>query len=114
MYKIKFSRSAIGDVRVLDARWRVRVLDEVDRHLREHPATPSRARKLIDLAPPAELEGALQPFWQLRVEHYRVFYNVFETEREVRIWGIRAKPPEQTTSDVLGGRGETHEDDESV
>jgi mRNA-degrading endonuclease RelE of RelBE toxin-antitoxin system len=66
----------------------------------------SSSRKLIDLAPPSELEGAVQPFWQLRVDHFRVFYNVDMERKEVCVWGVRAKPPESTTREVLDDRRE--------
>jgi mRNA-degrading endonuclease RelE of RelBE toxin-antitoxin system len=112
VFAVKYTQSALGDLRLLDARWRARILDEVDRHLIREPAVASRARKLIDLAPPADVTDAVQPFWQLRIDHLRVFYNVYEEPREVRVWGVRAKPPEHTTETVLYGRGH-HEDDQS-
>ena len=98
-YSIRYTEDALDDLSPLTRSWTARILDTVDRKLRDHPATPSRARREIDLAPP-ELEGAVQPFWELRIEDFRVFYNVDEDAQEVTVWGVRYKG-RKTTEQTL-------------
>jgi len=61
--------------------------------------TPTRNRKqLVGLLPPWDAEP---PVWELRVEEYRVFYDVDEAKRIVYIRAVRGKPAGKTTEEIL-------------
>ena len=76
-----------------------RLLDRIEERLRHRPLTATRNRRpLPGLEPSWAHEG---PVWQLRVEEWRVFYDVVEAERRVVIRAIRRKPPHSTTEQVI-------------
>jgi hypothetical protein len=63
------------------------------------PTRPARNRKLlVNLVPPWTAEP---PIWELRVGHYRIFYDVAEEEGMVYVRAIRPKPAGKTTEDIL-------------
>lgn len=88
------------DVRALRPFDRVRVLDAIGRGLRHEPTAPTRQRKRLEagVEMPFETEG---PVWQLRVGDYRIFYDVDEEEKKVRVRAVRRKPSHRTTEEVL-------------
>jgi mRNA-degrading endonuclease RelE of RelBE toxin-antitoxin system len=43
----------------------------------------------------------VEPIWQMRVQDFRVFYDVDEVRGEVVVRAIRYKPPHKTTEEIL-------------
>lgn len=85
-------------MRRLRAHERARVVDEIERCLLEQPQEPSRSRKqLTALVPPWE-HGP--PVWELRVDDYRVFYDVEARARLVVVRAVRRKG-RSTTKEIV-------------
>ena len=98
MFKIRFARGALHDLKRLRARDRARVVDEIERCLVEQPQEPSRNRKqLTALVPPWE---HVPPVWQLRVDDYRVFYDVDVEAGLVVVRAVRRKG-RSTTKEIV-------------
>ena len=99
MYKIAYADSVIDDLMVLPASERSLILDKIDEQLLHQPATTTRAKKVIvGMNPTWE---HVEPIWQLRIQEYRVFYDVDERRQEVVVRAIRHKPPHKTTEEIL-------------
>ena len=90
MFRIRFARGALDDLKRLRARDRVRVVAEIERCLSEHPQEPSRNRKELEggLVPPWE---HVKPVWELRVGDVRVFYDVHTGAQQVIVRAVRRK-----------------------
>ncbi len=76
MFKIIFKPDAVRQLRRLEPYYVKAVLDAVERHLREEPEKPSRTSI-------RRLRGHQQSTFRLRVQNYRVFYDVVEDRVEV-------------------------------
>jgi len=89
MFAIRLARGALQDLKRLRGHDRARVVDEIERCLVEQPQEPSRNRKeLTALVPPWE---HVPPVWELRVDDYRVFYDVDAVARLVVVRAVRRK-----------------------
>jgi mRNA-degrading endonuclease RelE of RelBE toxin-antitoxin system len=98
MFTIRFARGALVDLRRLRAHDRARVVDEIERCLVSQPQEPSRNRKeLTALVPPWE---HVPPVWELRVDDYRVFYDVDAEARRVVVRAVRRKG-RSTTKEIV-------------
>jgi mRNA-degrading endonuclease RelE of RelBE toxin-antitoxin system len=98
MFAIRFARGALDDLRRLRAHDRASVVDEIERCLVAQPQEPSRNRKeLMALVPPWE---HVPPVWELRVDDYRVFYDVDAGARRVVIRTVRRKG-RSTTREIV-------------
>ena len=98
MFEIRLARGALQDLKSLRARDRARVVDEIERCLVEQPQEPSRNRKqLTALVPPWE---HAPPVWELRVDDYRVFYDVDAGARVVVVRAVRRKG-RSTTKEIV-------------
>jgi mRNA-degrading endonuclease RelE of RelBE toxin-antitoxin system len=83
MYRIAFTPEAVGDLdqlRKFDAR---RIVAGIELQLTETPAIPTKNRKRLRPNKLAE--------WELRIENFRVFYDVIESEVVVRIVTVGSK-----------------------
>lgn len=99
MYAIRFAVDVVKDLRKLSAYRRKIVLGGIETQLSYEPTSPTRNRKLlVNLVPPWD---AVPPIWELRVEEYRVFYDVAEEEKTVYVRAIRRKPAGRRTGEVL-------------
>jgi mRNA-degrading endonuclease RelE of RelBE toxin-antitoxin system len=88
----------VEDLKGFRACDRVRILDEIERRLVERPQAVSRNRKeLTALVPPWE---HVPPVWELRVDEYRVFYDVDAEARLVVVRAVRRKG-RSTTEEIL-------------
>jgi addiction module RelE/StbE family toxin len=76
MFKIIFKPDAVRQLRRLERDYAKAALDAVERHLREEPEKPSRTSI-------RRLRGHQQSTFRLRVQNYRVFYDVVEDRVEV-------------------------------
>ena len=81
MYAIKFTPSALVDTGWFKKRERKIIVDGIAEQLRHDPVGETRNRKR--LRPNATSE------WELRIEKYRIFWNLKHEERvvEVRVVG---------------------------
>ncbi len=89
MFEIRLARGALEDLQRLRAHDRTRIVDEIERCLVDQPQEPTRNRKeLAALVPPWE---HVPPVWELRVDDYRVFYDVDARARLVVVRAVRRK-----------------------
>ena len=81
MYDIKFTPSALEDIGWFKKRERKLIVDGIEEQLGHDPTGETRNRKR--LRPNATSE------WELRIEKYRVFYDLNHEKRlvEVRVVG---------------------------
>jgi mRNA-degrading endonuclease RelE of RelBE toxin-antitoxin system len=99
MFDIEYVEDAAEDLDALHAFKRKKILDRIHEQLVDEPARATKNRKLLDgLKTPWKQE---RPTWELRVEDFRVFYDVDEVVRIVTIRAIRRKPPHKTTEEIL-------------
>ncbi|MGH7363594.1 MAG: type II toxin-antitoxin system RelE family toxin [Candidatus Methylomirabilales bacterium] len=99
MYAIRFAVDVVKDLRKLSAYRRKIILEAIETQLSYEPISPTKNRKLlVNLVPPWD---AVPPIWELRVEGYRVFYDVAEEERTVYVRAVRRKPPGRRTGEIL-------------
>jgi len=75
-YEILLAPEAVEDLKSLKANDRANVPDAIERHLRHEPRKESRSRI-------KRLKGVTRPQFRLRVDDFRVFYDVTETEVEI-------------------------------
>lgn len=82
-YQILVSPEAIEHLREFTAREQSLILDQINTHLLYEPGVITRRRKRMRPNP-------LSP-WELRIEEFRVFYDIEEEVAEVRIIAIGRK-----------------------
>jgi mRNA-degrading endonuclease RelE of RelBE toxin-antitoxin system len=70
-YDIELTRNAEQDYLSLDARWRANIKAALEVHLRHEPTKQSKSRI-------KRLRELDQPQYRLRVDEYRIFYDVTE------------------------------------
>ena len=75
-YEILLAPEAVEDLKSLKANDRGKVRDAIERHLRHEPRKESRSRI-------KRLKGLTRPQFRLRVDEFRVFYDVTEIEVEI-------------------------------
>jgi mRNA-degrading endonuclease RelE of RelBE toxin-antitoxin system len=80
MYRLEFITEAIEDLDALRAFDLRRILEETEIQLSHEPARETRNRKRLRPNGLAE--------WELRVEAFRVFYDVLEEEILVRVIAV--------------------------
>ncbi len=83
-YEVLLAPSAVQELRALRAHLRVRVRDEIERHLRHQPTRVSKSRI-------KRLRGLSRPQYRLRVDDIRVFYDVTPTTVEILAVVTKAK-----------------------
>jgi mRNA-degrading endonuclease RelE of RelBE toxin-antitoxin system len=83
-YRIEFVGGARADLRALRRTDQVKVLDRIERHLSHEPTLQSRSR-IKRMRP-----GTFPPY-RLRVDEFRVYYDVAEARRVVVILGVVPK-----------------------
>lgn len=82
-YDVIFEPDAMDHLRTLSARDRATVFDTVEKQLTFEPAVETRQRKRLRPNP-------LAP-WELRIGTLRVFYDISEERKEVRVVGVGRK-----------------------
>jgi mRNA-degrading endonuclease RelE of RelBE toxin-antitoxin system len=83
-FRIEFARAAKADLRALGKSDQVKVLDRIVLHLSHQPTSQSKSR-IKALRP-----GTFPPY-RLRVEEFRVYYDIDDAERLVIIYGVVPK-----------------------
>jgi mRNA-degrading endonuclease RelE of RelBE toxin-antitoxin system len=86
-FEIRFTESAFEDLHALRKYDQVMILDQVERQLIYEPKTETRNRKRLRPNRVAE--------WELRIAHFRVFYDVEEGEHLVKIAAVGYKKGSQ-------------------
>lgn len=100
MYEIQFAEDVEGELKRIKKYYQNEILDDIDEQLLHQPTTETKRRKpMFDLSLPFEVENP--PVWQLSVGDYRVFYDVDNTEKKVKVLAVRKKPKDQTTKEML-------------
>jgi len=99
VYKITYSNAVADDLKSFAAPERSQILDEIEVQLAHEPNRETRNRKiLVGLVPPWE---HVPPVWELRINEYRVFYDIDDKAKHVMVRAVRQKPPHKTTEDIL-------------
>ncbi len=88
---IKFSKPAYRHPEAFRRFDRNRILDNIKKQLIYKPNEETRNKKLLRENPLAD--------WELRIAPYRVFYDIDETKRIVRILAIGIKDREKIIID---------------
>jgi mRNA-degrading endonuclease RelE of RelBE toxin-antitoxin system len=83
-YHVQFTPEAAKAVRALRATDAARIVDHCQRVLSVNPTLESQARI-------KRLAGEVFPPYRLRVDDFRVFYDVDEAARTVMIYGVVSK-----------------------
>ena len=86
-FRIELAESALDDLRWFKRYERALILDAVDQQLLHAPMVESRNRK--------KLRENILSRWELRVDKYRVFYNVNENDGIVDITAVGYKEHNQ-------------------
>ena len=93
MHAIKFATEAYRDLKRLRARDRVKIISDIERYLTSSSLRLGRRIKLLHLADGTDI-------YRLRVEEYRVFFELDEEVRAILVRSIRHKG-RQTTEEIL-------------
>lgn len=83
-FEIELVREAKEDLKRLRKTDQVKLLDRIEKHLTHEPTRQSRSRI-------KRLGGAVFPPFRLRVDEFRVYYDVDEAEQKVIIYGVIRK-----------------------
>ena len=90
MFRLLFSTDVEKDLKKISGYYRNKILDEIEKQLLNKPTVPTRNRKLlINLVPPWDFSSVI---WELRMDDYRIFYDVDEAKKELYIRVVRKKP----------------------
>jgi mRNA-degrading endonuclease RelE of RelBE toxin-antitoxin system len=88
-FEVRYAREAADDIRGLRAFDRQRLISAIPQFLTVAPTTVSRSR----------IKRLTQPFWsqfRLRVDDFRVYYDVDEATRVVNVLRVLLKGGAQT------------------
>ena len=88
-FDIRYAAVAANDIRRLRAFDQRKVLDAIEEHLSYEPRRTSKSR----------IKAMEQPFWsqyRLRVDDFRVYYDVDEENRIVSVLNVLEKGTEST------------------
>jgi len=83
VYEIRFTPEALDDLKALRKSEQKEILDGIDTQLEHEPAVETRNRKRLRPNDVAE--------WELRVGRFRVFYDVREEVKVVRVEAVGHK-----------------------
>jgi len=95
-HDIIFAPEAVEDFRELRAHQRRAVRDRIEQHLRHEPTKQSKSRI-------KRLKGLRRPQYRLRVDEFRIFYDV--AGRSVEVLAIVPKPQASEWLEKKGERG---------
>jgi len=82
-FKLVYDKEALADLKEMKSHEAVAILKAIQLHLTTQPAIETNNRKLL----------RPNPFftWEMRIQPFRVFYQVEEASQEVRIQRIGCK-----------------------
>jgi mRNA-degrading endonuclease RelE of RelBE toxin-antitoxin system len=98
-FEVELLPMAQRELDSLDAFYRRKVSGAISAQLTYEPNVVTRNRKPL----PGAVAGFEfdPPLWELRVDQYRVFYDVNLSDNQVNVRAIRQKAPGQTTAEIL-------------
>lgn len=80
MFEIEFTPEAIEDLRALRKHERNRIIEGIERQLPHEPDLETRNRKKLRPNQVSE--------WELRIDRFRVFYDIDEQSRIVKVEAV--------------------------
>lgn len=83
MIQVQFTGSALDDLRFLRNVDQTRIMEAIEQQLKTEPTVPTRNRKQLRPNPIAE--------WEMRVDEYRVFYDIDLVNQRVVIKAVGSK-----------------------
>lgn len=99
MFALTIVPSAIRELKALPAFYRRLVETAIETQLLHEPFRETRNRKrLSSLVAGFEHED---PLWELRVDAWRIFYDIDDEEQSVTIRAIRQKAMGKTTKEIV-------------
>lgn len=88
-YEIRYADRAVADLSSLRAFDQRKIMEGIELHLTSRPTFVSKSR----------IKAMAQPFWsqfRLRLDDYRVYYDVDDEQRRVNVLRVLRKGTEQT------------------
>lgn len=86
-YEVILSPEAVQDLKLLDAYRRTKIKDLIEVHLRHGPAKTSKSRI-------KRLRGLRHPQYRLKVDDFRIFYDIEENRVEILSIILKSKADE--------------------
>lgn len=86
-YELILAPEAVQDLKLLDAYQRAKIKDLIEAHLRHAPSKTSKSRI-------KRLRGLRHPQYRLRIDNFRVFYDVGEDRVEILAILLKSKATE--------------------
>jgi len=86
-YEIILSPEAVQDFKLLDAYQRAKIKDLIEVHLRHEPTRTSKSRI-------KRLRGLRHPQYRLRIDEFRIFYDIEENRVEILAIILKSKAAE--------------------
>jgi len=86
-YEIILAPEAVHDLKLLDAYQRTKIKDLIEAHLRHEPAKTSKSRI-------KRLKGLRHPQYRLRIDDFRIFYDIEEYRVEILAIILKSKAAE--------------------
>ena len=109
-YNIDFESDALEELKGLRKGEQVKILKAVEMHLRFEPTLQSKSRI-------KHLRPGTRPPYRLRVDDFRVYYDVQTEERRVIVYGVVHKERSlewlAAFAEKIGRQEESNEDDHS-
>ncbi len=86
-YDIILAPEAVQDLKLLDANQRAKIKDLIEVHLRHEPTKTSKSRI-------KRLRGLRHPQYKLRIDDFRIFYDIEENRVEILSIILKSKAAE--------------------
>jgi len=86
-YEIILAPEAVQDLKLLDAYQRAKLKDLIEIHLRHEPTKTSKSRI-------KRLRGLRHPQYRLRIDDFRIFYDIEEHRVEILAIILKSKAAE--------------------
>lgn len=86
-YEIILAPEAIQDLKLLDAYQRAKIKDLIEVHLRHEPTKISKSRI-------KRLRGLRHPQYRLKIDEFRIFYDIEENRVEILSIILKSKAAE--------------------
>lgn len=99
MYAIEIVPSALRELQSTPVFYRRLIVAAIESQCAYEATKVTKNRKCLEgLVPNFEHEP---PVWELRIQNWRVFYDVDEEEKTVTIRAVRLKSQGQTTGEIV-------------
>ena len=99
MYRVEIVQAALRELKEVPIFYRRLIAVAIEKQLPNEPSKVTKNRKRLDgLIAGFEHDP---PIWELRVQEWRIFYDINEDEEIVVVRAIRKKPAGKTTGDII-------------